>query len=145
MIARTDARLAHSFMHEALGLHWSEDFRGVLHVPTQYLGLVMKPHHVGVAIGFNAFVGRTCAMHLVVQRPECFTRAVIRGAFNYVFNVCGCEAALALVDAENDASRRLCERIGFRETARIPNGGPVADLIVMQLLRADCRWLPKPH
>lgn len=132
-------------MHDALGLHWSDDFRGVLYVPEEYRHQPQRPEHVSVAIGINAFVGRTCAMHLVVNRPEAFTARVIREAFAYVFKVCGCEAALALVDSDNEASLRLCARIGFVEINRIPNGAAVGDLVVMQMLRSDCRWLGKPH
>lgn len=141
----TDRHLVHAFFNERLGLHWSDDFRGVLYIPDEFMGELTDVEHVAVAIGYNAFIGRSCCMHIVIQRPEYFTAKVIREAFEFPFIVCGCEAALALVDSLNAESLAFCARVGFEEKMRVPNGGPEGDLVVMQMLRSECRWLRKPH
>lgn len=133
------------YFHIKLGLHPSDDFRGVCHlrpdlVPGQPVGM----DDVAVAVAYNGFVGRTCFMHTVIPRPECVTRAIVREAFNYPFVVCGCEAIVALVDSNNDAALRFDTRLGFKEVARIANAGPEADLVIMRMLRSECRWL-RPH
>lgn len=139
-----EAGLVHAFFHDRLGLHWSQDFRGVLHVPDEYRCETAQMDSVAVAVGYNAFIGRTCCMHTVIQRPELVSPRIVRQAFEFPFVVCNCEAVLALVDSTNEAALSFDTKLGFEEIARIPNGGPDGDLIVLRMLRADCRWL-KPH
>ncbi len=96
---------------------------------------------VAVAVGYNAFIGRTCCMHTVIQRPELLNRRMIRDAFAYPFNVANCNAVLGLVDSMNEAALSFDSKLGFKEIARIPHGGTDADLVVMQMTRDECRWL----
>jgi hypothetical protein len=141
VIQATDNNLVHAFFNDRLGLHWSADFRGVVWVPDEHAQTLMHPDHVAIAVGYNAFIGRTCCMHTVIQRPDLLTRRIVRDAFAYPFNVANCNAVLALVDSTNAAALDLDTRLGFVEVARIPNGGPDADLVVMQMTRDQCRWL----
>ncbi len=145
MLSSNDSKLVNAFFHQRLGLHWSEDFRGVLHVPDEFRHQIANPDQVAVAVGYNAFIGRTCCMHTVIQRPDLVSPRIVREAFEFPFVVCGCEAVLALVDSCNEAALSFDTKLGFVEVARVPNGGTDADLIVLRMLRADCRWLRKPH
>lgn len=141
----TDRDAVWQFFNDRLGLHRSEDFRGVCHFrdADALPGSLMSMDAVSVAVAYNCFVGRTCCMHVVVQRPEGVTPAVVREAFEFPFLVANCEAVLALVDDENHAALEFDKRLGFVEVARIPHGGPVSDLIVLRMLRSECRWLRK--
>lgn len=139
------AQAVHAFFADRLGLKWSEDFRGNLWVPDEYSGQVANMDHVAIAVAYNAFIGRTCCMHTVIQRPDLVSPRVVRDTFAFPFEVCNCEAVLALVDSTNEAALSFDTKLGFREIARIPNGGTDGDLVVMQMTRADCRWLRKPH
>lgn len=139
----TDRTAVWQFFHERLGLHASEDFRGVCHfldadaVP----GTAATMDAVAVAVGYNAFIGRTCCMHSVIQKPEAVTRGMVRETFEYPFNVCDCTAVLALVDSTNEAALNFDTKLGFKEIARVPDGGREGDLVVLQMLRSECRWL----
>ena len=141
MIETVVPAVVYDFFKQRLGLHASADFRGVLYAPGQPDESAVPYDAVAVAVGYNSFIGRTCCMHTVVQRPELLNRRMVYAAFAYPFTVCNCEAVLALVDSNNAAALSFDTRLGFREVARIPNGGPDADLVVLQMLRADCRWL----
>jgi L-amino acid N-acyltransferase YncA len=143
--AFNNARVVWEFFHDRLGLHESQDFRGVLHIPEEHVGNPMSMDHVAVAVGYNSFVGRTCCMHTVIQRPEMVTPRIVREAFEFPFVICSCEAVLGLVDSTNDAALNFDTKLGFREIARVPNGGTEGDLVVLQMLRNECRWLRKPH
>lgn len=145
MIQTNNAQTVHAFFLDRLGLHWSHDFRGVLYVPEEFRGEVASMDHVAVAVGYNAFIGRTCCMHSVIQRPDLVSPRMVREAFAFPFTVCNCEAVLALVDSTNDAALSFDKKLGFEEIARIPHGGPDGDLIVLQMLRSGCRWLKKLH
>jgi len=141
MIETCDPNLVHAFFNNRLGLHHSADFRGVLYAQDRPDDSPIMMDDIAVAVAYNAFIGRTCCMHTVVQRPELLNRRMVLAAFQYPFTVCNCEAVLALVDSTNTAALDFDTRLGFKEIARIPNGGGDGDLIVLQMLRADCRWL----
>lgn len=141
MIEATDRKVVHSFFHERLGLHWSEDFRGVLHVPSSCADAPMCLDDVVMGVAYNGFVGRVCCMHYVVQRPALVKQRMLRDAFHFAFNVCGCEAVIGFVDSNNHQALRVDKKLGFREVMTIPNGGPEGDMIVFQMLRGDCKWL----
>ena len=143
MMQNHDSHLVHSFFHRALGLHWSHDFRGVLYIPDQYAGCIPDPMHVAVAVGYNAFIGRTCCLHSVITRPELVTRRMVEDTFVFPFVQCHCEAVLALVDSKNEPAMRFDTKLGFKQIATIPNGGPEGDLNVLQMLRSECRWLKR--
>ncbi len=144
MIEHCDAGLALRYLNEQLGVHPSADFRGVLWVPDEYRNMLSRPEHVAVAVGYNGFVGKTCCMHVVITRPELVTPRVVRRAFEYPFEKADCVAVIALVDSDNAAALRFDTRLGFREVDRIPGGGITGDLVVMRMLRSECRWL-RPH
>lgn len=140
----TGRRFVHEFFHDRLGIDWSEDFRGVLHVPDHLAGTTAQMEHVGVGVAYNAFVGHTCCMHVVVQKPETLTARIIREAFAFPFNVCGCVAVLGMVDSNNQAALDFDKRLGFVEIDRIEGGALEGDLVILRMLRSECRWL-RPH
>ena len=141
MIECNTPALVGPFFHDRLGLRPSPDFRGVLWLPDECSGQYARMDDVAVAVGYDAFIGRTCCMHTVVQRPELLNRRMVRAAFAFPFERCGCEAVLALVDSANEAALAFDTRLGFHETGRIANGGPDADLVLLVMERAACRWL----
>lgn len=138
-----EPHMVHAFFHRALGLHWSDDIRGVLYVPDQYLAKLADPEHVVVAVAYNGFIGHTCCIHSVIQRPEAVTRKMVEATFTFPFEHCHCEAVLALVDSTNDAALRFDKKLGFMEIARVPHGGPDGDLVILRMLRGECRWLKR--
>ena len=144
MMRNFDNAMVWSFFKDRLGLHHSADFRGVMHIPSEYANEVPNMDQVAVAVGYNAFIGRTCCMHCVVQRPELLTRAMVREAFEFPFVIAECNAILALVESTNAAALKFDKKLGFREVYRIPQGGMDGDLCVLQMLRTECRWL-RPH
>jgi len=143
MMQNFDPQFVHGYFHKVLGLHWSHDFRGVLYVPDEYANLPVDVKHVAVAVGYNAFIGRTCCMHSVIARPEKVTRGIVIETFEYPFMKCNCEAVLACVDSKNDAAMKFDTKLGFKQIATVPNGGPEGDLHILQMLRSECRWLKR--
>ncbi len=141
--ARTDRDMVCEYFFAKMQLQPTADFRGVLHVPVEYEHEVASMDHVGIAVGYCGFIGRTCCMHTVITRPDLLTARMMREFFGYPFNVCGVECALALVESSNGPSLKFCKKVGFKEVHRIPNGGLDDDLVMLQMLRADCRWLSK--
>lgn len=140
-----DRGMVWNYFHAKLGLSDTADFRGVLHVPVEYQGLTASMDHVGIAIGYASFIGRTCCMHTVISRPDLMTHRILREAFEFPFLVCDLEVVFGLVDSTNEKALSFDKKLGFREFYRIPHAGIDGDLVMLEMRRADCRWLRKPH
>ena len=145
MITIADREMTKEFMSTKFGMRPSGDFRGVMFIPDSLVTERASMDHVGVAYAWDNFVGKTCCISIVVQKPECLTRPVIREAFRFPFEDCGCVAIYALVDSANHASIGMCQRVGFDFVHRTPGAGKVADLILFEMLRDKCRWLKRTH
>jgi plastocyanin len=129
------------YFHDKLGLHPSNDFRGVCHVVPPAAGEPVSMDDVAVAVGYDNFIGRVCCMHTVIAKPEHMARRIVNEAFEFPFLVCGCEAVIALVDSTNEAALEFDRRLGFHEIACIPHAGLEGDLVVLCMRRENCRWL----
>lgn len=135
--------LVADFFDKKLALHNSADLRGILWVPEEFSmsGTPMSMDQVAIGVAYNGFIGKTCAMHVVIQHPKYLSRKIIQTAFVYPFVQCGVEVILGLVDSTNKAAEDFDRRIGFKEVHTVRNGGLDGDLIIFQMHKADCRWL----
>lgn len=145
MIRADNRGMAFEFFKAKLDFTWMDDFQGVMFIPDEFRSRPAEMSHVAVAIAWHGFTGRTCMLSAVIQDPALLSRRIVRETFEYPFLVRGCEAVLATVDSLNEKSLEICRRLGFKVVHRIPDGGPDADMIVFQMLKADCRWLKKVH
>lgn len=137
----SDPRFVSDFFRHRLGLAVGDKFKGILWTPIEFLGRVTDMDHVAVAVGFDGWVGKTCCMHTVIQKPECLTREMVSETFEYIFNTCGMQCVLGLVDSTNTSAVKFDTKLGFKEVHRISQGGIDGDLIVFSMTRTDCRWL----
>lgn len=138
-----DNRMVCEYFFAKMQLQPTADFRGVLHIPVEFEHLPASMDHVGIAVGYAGFIGKTCCMHTVITRPDLVSPRIVRETFEFPFIVCGLECVLALVESTNGPALKFNRKLGFREVHRIPHGGLDDDLVVMEMLRADCRWLSK--
>jgi hypothetical protein len=130
------------FVGTKLGLTYSDDFRGAIYVPNEFKNQVSNPKDVAVAVGYNNFLGKTCYIHVVVQKPEFLTRAMICEAFEFPFRDCKLDYLLGPVDAVNEDAVRFNTELGFKEIVRLPNGACSGeDFIIYSMARKDCRWI----
>lgn len=145
MITITNRDLGASFFESRLGLHRSEDARFILfiHESDAIPNTLLQMDQVAVAVAYNAFVGHTCCAHIVIQKPQHYTRSVIRETFVYPFEQCGIRTIIGLVDSTNHAALNLDRRLGFKDKLVIPGGGLDGDLVILTLDKADCRWLKR--
>lgn len=93
-------------------------------------------------VGYTAFIGKTCQMH-VINLTEAYTpKALLFGAFDYPFNYLGVEKIIAIVNSLNTRAMNYDKKLGFTEVVRLEgmhdDGG---DLVVFEMNKADCRWI----
>ena len=93
-------------------------------------------------IGYTAFIGKTCQMHMVNLKGGYTPKGLLFGAFDYPFNHLGLEKAFGIVNSLNTKAMEYDKKLGFIEAIRFPgvhdDGG---DLVVFEMNKSDCRWI----
>jgi hypothetical protein len=89
---------------------------------------------------YTNFTGRSVQMHMAGE-PGWVTSKMIWIAFDYPFNQLGVECVIGLVSEDQIEVLDYDRRLGFREIARVPDIVPGGDLIVLSMVRKECKWL----
>lgn len=122
------------FLRERIELMWTPDFQG--------LGRVVDGKLVGV-IGFNNFNGASCHVHMAGDGARWMNRALLETTARYVFIQRGLNIMFGLVPSGNTAALEQDLRMGFTELIAIPGAHPDGALHVLQMTKAQCRWLAR--
>jgi len=108
----------------------------------QALFWVGEENKIEWVIGYTAFIGKTCQMHMVNLKGGYTPKGLLFGAFDYPFNHCKLEKVFGLVDSNNVRAMEYDRKLGFKEAIRFAgmhdSGG---DLVVFEMDKADCRWI----
>jgi len=103
---------------------------------------VNEDNKIEWVIGYTAFIGKTCQMHMVNLKGGYTPKKLLFSAFDYSFNYRGLEKVFGLVDSNNIKAMQYDQKLGFKEAIRFPemhdSGG---DLVVFEMNKADCRWI----
>jgi len=93
-------------------------------------------------IGYTAFIGKTCQMHMVNLKGGYTPKQLLKASFDYPFNQLGIEKAFGIVNSNNVKAIEYDKKLGFKEAVRFAgmheDGG---DLVVFEMNKADCRWI----
>jgi hypothetical protein len=126
--------IAHRYLYEHAGVEWSADFQALLWVD--------ENNEIEWVIGYNAFIGKTCQMHVVNLKDSYCPKGVLFGAFDYPFNFLGLEKVFGIVNSLNTRAMEYDKKVGFKEVIRFPGmHGDGGDLVVFEMNKADCRWI----
>jgi hypothetical protein len=108
----------------------------------QALFWVDEENKIEWVIGYTAFIGKTCQMHMVNLKGGYTPKGLLFGAFDFPFNYLGVEKAIGILNSLNIRAVEYDKKLGFTEVVRLEgmhdDGG---DLIVMEMNKADCRWI----
>jgi len=101
-----------------------------------------KEKQIEWVIGYTAFIGKTCQMHMVNLKGGYTPKELLKAAFDYPFNQCGMEKTLGIVNSKNEKAMEYDQKLGFKEILRFAgmhdDGG---DIVVFEMNKADCRWI----
>lgn len=93
-------------------------------------------------VGYTAFIGKTCQMHMVNLKGGYTPKQLLKAAFDYPFNQCDLKKVFGIVNSENTKAMEYDQKLGFTEAKRFEgvheDGG---DLVVFEMNKADCRWI----
>jgi len=108
----------------------------------QALFWVDQDNNIEWVIGYTAFIGKTCQMHMVNLKGGYTPKGLLFGAFDFPFNHCGLEKVFGIVNSKNTKAMEYDQKLGFKEALRFEgmhdNGG---DLVVLHMDKADCKWI----
>lgn len=135
MIVYQPQHLLWGWLNSRMKVPASEDFRAIGNVFNDCLLAV---------VGYNAFVGRSCYMHIAIDEPKALTRTFVRAAFDYPFNQAKCSTVFAMIQADNAKSLRLAGGMGFAPMTTIPGHGDEPELCMLVMRRDDCKWIGEP-
>jgi len=125
-----------NFLKERVGVAWSGDFVS--------LGRVVDGVLVGV-VGYNNFTGTSCHMHMAGDGGRWVDRAFLYEAFRYPFETLNLAMVFGVVPSGNTRALKMDLKLGFRELIYIPGAHPDGGIHLLQMHRAECRWLRKSH
>jgi hypothetical protein len=93
-------------------------------------------------IGYTAFIGKTCQMHMVNLKGGYTPKKLLFGAFDYPFNHCKLEKVFGIVNSKNVRAMEYDQKLGFTEATRFTGmHDDEGDLVVFEMNKADCRWI----
>lgn len=128
-------RVAAEILLEHIGVQPSADQRAIMWMNE-------GTNNIEWCVGYNAFVGKTCQMHVVNLKGKSTPRKLIWAAFDYPFNQAGRETVFGVLNSANPHAVEYDKKLGFKEVHRIPgvhdDGG---DIVLLQMNKADCRWI----
>jgi RimJ/RimL family protein N-acetyltransferase len=109
---------------------------------TRFIGWV-EQGELKMCVAFNAFLGRTCQIHVAMMPGYHFTpRKMMDACFHFAFEELRVSTLLGIVNSNNKKALRYDMHLGFKEEHRMPgmhddNG----DIVLLSMARADCKYL----
>lgn len=91
---------------------------------------------------FDHFSDGDCAVHVASDGSRHWlARHFLMATFAYPFLDRQQPRATSLIPASNKASLSFCQKIGFSVEGKMRQAAGTDDLIVLGMLRDECRWL----
>jgi RimJ/RimL family protein N-acetyltransferase len=91
---------------------------------------------------WNLYSGADIAIHIAaVPGRHWMTRTFLRAAFRYPFLQLGCRRVSGFVPSKNAEALRFDRHLGFRDEGLMRHALPDDDVVVLGMLKEECRWL----
>lgn len=94
-------------------------------------------------IGFDQFNGASLTIHSAGAEFGWITRGLIKVVFEYAFNVCKVKMIIGLVPSGNKEALRFNTHLGFKTKLVFEDAHPDGALVIMTMLRRECRYLTR--
>ena len=124
-------QVAADILLNEIGVQPSADQRAILWVDP-------KTRDVEWCVGYNAFIGKTCQMHVVNLKGKSTPRTLICAAFDYAFNTAGREVVFGVLNSANPHAVEY-DRTGATVAFSPRDDG--GDIVLLQMRRDECRWI----
>lgn len=130
---------------EARLLPWAATVLGITHFRADAVAIgIERRGQIAAVVVFEDFSETNCNMHLASDGTgHWMNRALLVASFAYPFIQLGKLRVTALVPSKNAAALRLDGHLGFEVEGLCPKGVPDDDLVILGMLRENCRFIPK--
>ena len=95
----------------------------------------------GVIFHNNTGRGGAITVHMAGNETSWASRELLWAIFDYAFNQMGVEKVIGLLQSDNARAIDVDLRLGFVPEAKVKGAFPDADLLILTMTRAQCRWL----
>lgn len=125
-------------------LPWAQERIGCTFRRDAYtIGLEKDGELVAVVV-FDGFSACDCNVHVASDGTgHWLTREFLVCVFAYPFIQLGLRRVTGLIAAKNQAALRFNRKLGFTQEGVCRHGMPDDDLVVLGMLRSECRFLQK--
>ena len=133
MIITDDQGFLTRWLCHRIGLVPSPDFRAIgsaSPIDSRLRGVV----------GYDGYNGASVVMHMAGE-PGWIDKAILYAAFDYPFNVLGCNQVLGFVPSDNNTALEIDKRLGFEVVTELEGAHPDGSLFVLRLKRENCKWI----
>ena len=128
-------QLAAEILHKEIGVQPSADQQAILWANPE-------TKVIEWCIGFTAFIGKTCQIHVVNFNKKYTPRKLLWATFDYPFRQLGLESLIGIVNSNNEHAMKYDQNLGFKEVHRFAglhdDGG---DIVVFELKKDECRFI----
>jgi len=109
----------------------------------QCIGWVTE-NRLRLCVGFNAFLGKTCQIHVAMEPGYEFTpKEMLEAVFSHAFVTLKRHLLLGIVNSNNRRAMRYDRHLGFKEVTRLKGmHDDAGDVVVFSMTQEDCRYLP---
>ena len=96
-----------------------------------------------LVVGFNAFLGSVCQMHVAMAPDYHFTpKEMLRATFHHAFNDFKVKKLLGIVNSKNEKAMKYDLHLGFTEEHRMPGmHDDDGDIVILSMTREQCKYL----
>ena len=115
------------------------------HAPSHWMRCIgslsdRDPSVLRGVVGYDGFNGSSVMMHMAGE-PGWLDKRLLHAAFDYPFNVMGCNQVLAMVPSDNVVALDIDRRLGFKLVCELDGAHPDGSLFLMRMRREECKWL----
>lgn len=90
---------------------------------------------------FTRFSPHNCEMSIASWSPRWCFRQYLDLCFGYAFRQCKLSRVSVVCEEDNDKSRDMVQRLGWKEEARLSRWFGRKDGILYRMLRDECQWI----
>jgi hypothetical protein len=94
---------------------------------------------------FTGYKVASIGLHCAGFDPRWIDRDLLWFTFHYPFEQLGVRKIVSTIPSRNLQAVLFNRKLGFVEETRVRDVFPDGDLLIMSMLKQDCRWLRRGH
>lgn len=106
----------------------------------QFIGSLRQDNSIWGVVAYDTFSNYDCEIFMAGD-PGWTNKTLLRAAFDYPFRQLKLARVTGRVDAADERTLNIDLKLGFKVEGRLRNALGDRDIIIVGLLRQECRWI----